>query len=120
VNSSRSHLDVFAISDQPPKQTLRNRTAANVAGADKENVFHDSYRARETHKQRRVEADQVNQARSGEHSSWELWKLEPNPEAVSQGFSFSRQSGHETIAMPVFEKYCEKLFQRVERPLNDH
>ena len=41
VHTGRSHLDVFAITDQPPKQPFRNRTAANIAGANKEDAFHD-------------------------------------------------------------------------------
>jgi hypothetical protein len=45
--ASRGHLDVSSISEQTAKKPFRNRAAANVTCADKENVFHDSSGARE-------------------------------------------------------------------------
>jgi hypothetical protein len=47
VNSGRGDFDVLAIADQPAKKPLRNRATTNIAGANKENAFHDWRRARE-------------------------------------------------------------------------
>jgi hypothetical protein len=41
MHSSRGYFDVSSVSEQTAKKTFRNRTAANVTCADKENVFHD-------------------------------------------------------------------------------
>ena len=41
VHAGGSDFDVFAIADQAAKQTLGNGTAADVAGANKEDAFHD-------------------------------------------------------------------------------
>jgi hypothetical protein len=42
MNAGRSHFDVSPISEQTAEEPFRNRAAANVTGADKEDVFHDS------------------------------------------------------------------------------
>ena len=41
VNAGRSDFDVFAIADQPVKQSFGDRTAADIARANKEDAFHD-------------------------------------------------------------------------------
>ena len=42
VHASRGNFDVSPISEQTAKKPFRNRAAANVTCADKEDVFHDS------------------------------------------------------------------------------
>ena len=39
VHPSRSNFDI-AITDHPPEKSLRDRTTADIAGANKEDVFH--------------------------------------------------------------------------------
>jgi hypothetical protein len=45
--ASRGDFNVSSISEQTAKKPFRNRAAANVTCADKEDVFHDSSGARE-------------------------------------------------------------------------
>jgi hypothetical protein len=45
VHAGRRDFDVFAISDQPAEQPFRDRTAADIASANKEDTFHDWRRA---------------------------------------------------------------------------
>jgi len=47
VDTGRSNFNVFTVSDQPAKQPFGDWTATDIAGANKENAFHDSRRARE-------------------------------------------------------------------------
>jgi hypothetical protein len=60
MHSSRGYFDVSSIPEQTAKKAFRNRAAANVTGADKENVFHDSSSASERESQPRIEPVQVN------------------------------------------------------------
>ena len=39
VHPGRSHFDI-AIADQPPEKSFRDRAAADIAGANKEDAFH--------------------------------------------------------------------------------
>ena len=41
MHTGGSDFDVLAIPDQPAKQSFRDRTAADVAGANKKDAFHD-------------------------------------------------------------------------------
>ena len=41
VHAGRSDFNVFAIPDQPKKQSFGNGTAADIAGANKKDAFHD-------------------------------------------------------------------------------
>ena len=45
MHSCRRDFDIFAITNQTPKEPFRDGAAANVARADKENAFHDWRRA---------------------------------------------------------------------------
>jgi hypothetical protein len=47
MHAGRSDLDVSAIPDQPAKQSFGNGTSTDIAGADKEDAFHGSHRARD-------------------------------------------------------------------------
>jgi len=41
VHAGRSDFDIFAIADQSAKESLSDRAATNIAGANKEDAFHD-------------------------------------------------------------------------------
>jgi hypothetical protein len=41
VDTGGRNLDVFAIAEQAPEQAFSHGAAADIAGADKENAFHD-------------------------------------------------------------------------------
>jgi hypothetical protein len=45
VNSRGSDFDILAIANEPTKEPFRDGTAADIAGADEENAFHDRVRA---------------------------------------------------------------------------
>jgi hypothetical protein len=45
VHTGGGDFDVFAIPNQPAKQTLRDWAATNISGANKENAFHGGRRA---------------------------------------------------------------------------
>ena len=62
VHSGRSHFDVFAIADQPAKQSFGNRTAADIARANKKDAFHDWRRARERENKVVLNTDEVNRS----------------------------------------------------------
>jgi hypothetical protein len=41
MDAGRCYFNVLAIAKQTPEKPLRDGTAANVSGTDKENAFHD-------------------------------------------------------------------------------
>jgi hypothetical protein len=46
VHAGGYDLNVFAIADEPPEEAFSHWAAANIAGADKEDVFHSDGRRR--------------------------------------------------------------------------
>jgi hypothetical protein len=66
MDASGSDLDVFAVADQSAKQPFGNWTAANIAGANKKNAFHDSRRACERANKVGLNANKINRRRGEE------------------------------------------------------
>jgi hypothetical protein len=57
-------FDVLAIADQPAEKSQGHGTAANVAGADKQDVFHDDARRDgDSLRQGKIKRPQVNEPR---------------------------------------------------------
>jgi len=49
MHTGRKNFDVFTVPEQTAKKPFRNRTAANIACANKEDAFHVSDGASERH-----------------------------------------------------------------------
>jgi hypothetical protein len=61
--TSRIRFDVLAIAKQPAEKSQGHGTAANVAGTDKKNVFHDDARRDgDSLRQSKIKRPQVNES----------------------------------------------------------
>ena len=58
VDAGGSDFHVFAIADEPPKESLRDWATADVAGANKKDAFHDFASRLRTRRQGRFEREQ--------------------------------------------------------------
>jgi hypothetical protein len=63
VYTGRNNFDVLSVPKQTAKKPFRNRAAADITCADKEDAFHNSESASERNSQPRVEPVQVNFAK---------------------------------------------------------
>ncbi len=62
MHASRIRFDVLAIADQTAEKSQGHGTAANVAGADKKDVFHDDARRDgDSLRQSKIKRPQVNE-----------------------------------------------------------
>jgi len=63
MHTSRIRFDVLAIAKQPAEKSQGHGTAANVAGTDKKDVFHnDAGRCGHSLRQRKIKRPQVNES----------------------------------------------------------
>ena len=89
MNASRRDVDVFTIASESPKKPLRDWTAANVAGANKENAFHGRGRACERTTNLVLNATKVNRSQPARNTLESASALDLEKNAVPAGMAWT-------------------------------